>query len=140
MYVKANSADGPDGFPGEGVRNLFDQDKGSKYCIDMHGEIEVTFEFKRAHTIEAYMFRTGNDTADYPDRNPDSWALYGRSNKTDEWTLIHEVADGEDQMGPTNQLWYGFEVENPTEYKYYKFVFHNNGTMQLSEIQFLGEE
>ncbi len=140
MYVKGSSADGPEGYPGEGVRNLFDNDKNTKYCIDMQGEIEVTVDFKRAHEVQAYMFRTGNDTRDYASRNPDSWALYGRSSAAEEWSLIDEVADGEENMGPTNQLWYGFEVENPQAYRYYKFVFRENGIMQLSEIRFLGEE
>jgi len=54
--------------------------------------------------------------------------------------LIDEVTDGEESMGPTNQLWYGFEVDNPTAYKHYKFVFRENGILQLSEIRFLGEE
>ncbi|MBO5257520.1 MAG: hypothetical protein J6C42_08500, partial [Clostridia bacterium] len=72
--------------------------------------------------------------------NPNSWALYGRSKTTDEWTLIHEVTDGEENMGPTNQLWYGFETENTTAYKHYKFVFKENGILQLSEIRFLGDE
>jgi hypothetical protein len=141
MYVKANTADGPDGYPGEGVRNLFDNDKNSKYCLEVSGEIEVTVDFKRAHPVKAYMFRTGNDTKDYSSRNPDSWAFYGRAGTSDEWTLIHEVTDGEENMGPTNQLWYGFETENTERYRYYKFVFREaGGTMQLSEIRFLGDE
>ena len=139
MYYKSGSAEGPKGNPGEGVRNLFDGDKNSKYCLEVPGEIEVTFELKRAQPVEAYMFRTGNDTRDYASRNPDSWAFYGRSKTSEEWTLIDEVEDGEENMGPTNQLWYGFEVENPVAYKYYKFVFRENGIMQLSEIRLLGE-
>ncbi len=140
MYVKASSADGPHGFPGEGVKNLFDNDKNTKYCLEAGGEVEVTVDFKRAHPVQAYMLRTGNDTRDYASRNPDSWTLYGRSNSSEEWVLIHEVEDGEENMGPTNQLWYGFEVDNPTAYKHYKFVFKESGILQLSEIRFLGDE
>ena len=140
MYIKANSADGPDGNPGEGVKNLFDEDKNTKYCLDVPGKLEVTFELNQAHAVQAYMFRTGNDTMEYSSRNPDSWKLYGRSSDSDEWTLIHEVKNGEENMGPTNHIWYGFEVEDPKEYKYYKFVFRENGIVQLSEIRLLGEE
>ena len=139
-YIKANSADGPDGYANEGVKNLFDGDKNTKYCLDMHGEIEVTFELKQAHSVEAYLFRTGNDTMEYSSRNPNSWALYGRSASSDEWTLIHEVKNGEDSLGAANHIWYGFEVEDPKEYRYYKFVFREDGIMQLSEIQLLGKE
>ena len=140
MYYKNGSADGPDGNPGEGVRNLFDGDKNTKYCLDVRGKIEVTFELNQAHAVEAYMFRTGNDTMEYSSRNPDSWELYGRSSASDEWTLIHEVKNGEENMDATNHIWYGFEVEDPKEYKYYKFVFRENGIIQLSEIRLLGEE
>ena len=109
--------------------------------MEINGEFEVTVDFKRAHTVKAYMLRTGNDTRDYSSRNPDSWALYGRSGTSDEWVLIDEVTDGEESLGPTNQLWYGFEVDEPTEYRYYKFVFRETGgIMQLSEIRFLGDE
>ena len=140
QYLDADSADGPDGNPNEGVLNLFDADQNTKYCLDVRGKIEVTFELNQAHAIEAYLFRTANDTMAYSSRNPDSWELYGRSSASDEWTLVHEVKDGEKHMGPTNYLWYGFEVENPKEYKYYKFVFRENGIIQLSEIRLLGKE
>ena len=48
--------------------------------------------------------------------------------------------NGEENLGPENHIWYGFEVEDPKEYKYYKFVFREDGIMQLSEIQLLGKE
>lgn len=46
-YVNTNSVEGPDGFDGEGVKNLFDGDKRTKYCIEPSGDIEVTFKLKK---------------------------------------------------------------------------------------------
>jgi len=138
LYVDRDSADGPEGMPGEDVANLFDHNKWTKYCLEIDGEIEVTVDFKQAHPVKAYMFRTGSDTWNYSSRNPDSWVLYGRSDISDEWSLIDEVTDGEAAMGAANHLWYGFEVDEPVAYQYYKFVFREEGIMQLSEIRFLG--
>jgi len=140
LYLKMGTVKGPDGFPGEGVENLFDSHKESKYCIEMDGEIEVTFSFARARAIEAYMIRTANDTQENPTRNPDEWAIYGRSSNTAEWELIDEVTNGEEELAPTNHLWYGFEVDKPKEYKYFKIVFKENGTMQLADFRLMGEE
>lgn len=139
LYLRANTINGPDGFDGEGVKNLFDNDRGSKYCLTADGEVVVTFGLAKAKAVEAYMFRTGNDTQENPDRNPDAWTLYG-SNDNETWEVLHEVTDGEKQLAPTNQLWYGFEIENPKEFKNYKIVFKEDGLMQLSEIRILGEK
>lgn len=139
IYLRKNTVRAPDGFGGEGPENLFDNQRDTKYCVDSDGEITLTFAFAKAKAVEAYMFRTGNDTKENPDRNPDSWIFYG-STDGQNWEVIDEVTDGEEQMGATNQLWYGFEVENPKEYKNYKIVFKENGIMQLSEIRLMGEQ
>lgn len=130
--------EGPDGFDGEGVKNLFDGDKHTKYCIEPSGDIEVTFKLKKAAEVKAYLLRTANDTKDYPDRNPDSWTFYA-SEDGQEWTEITHVDNGEESMGAENYMWYGFSMDSPGKYKFYKMVFENSGTMQLSEIRLLGK-
>lgn len=137
-YIKQSSVKGPDGFAGEGVANLFDDSKDTKYCLDMpDGEITVTFELKANKKFKAYLFRTANDTQNNATRNPDAWTIYGSTDgKT--WNEMTSVTDGEKQMDPINKSWFGFEIENQGSYKYYKIVFKNEGIMQLSEIRFLG--
>ncbi len=135
--VSRSSVSGPDGFNGEGVENLFDNDKQSKYCIDPNGDIEVTFKTKKDIEIKAYLLRTANDTHEYAERNPDSWIFYG-STDGETWIEITSVDNGEDKMAAENFMWYGFEVDSPGAYKYYKFVFKNQGIFQLSEIRLLG--
>ena len=136
-YVNVNSVTGPGGFDGEGVENLFDGDKQTKYCLEPDGDIEVTFKTKKAVEVKAYLLRTANDTKDYSDRNPDSWIFYG-STDGETWTEITRVDNGEDSMDAENYMWYGFKIDSPGTYKYYKFVFKNQGTVQLSEIRLLG--
>lgn len=137
-HIDQSTVKGPDGFGGEGVENLFDNESGSKYCLDANGDIEVTFEMPRAQIVRAYLLRTANDTQDNPTRNPDSWKFYG-SNDNKEWTLISEIDGDDNNMTAVNQIWFGFAVDEPVEYRYYKFVFENgDGVMQLSEIRLLG--
>ena len=138
-YVRLESVEAPDGFPNEGAENLFDGDKNTKYCVEFDGEIEVTFKTKKDIAVKAYLMRTGNDTADYPDRNPDEWAIYGSSDN-ENWIELTKVEGGGDKLGAENLTWYGFEIENSAAYKYYKIKFKNSGTMQLSEIRLLGDK
>ena len=137
-YINQSSVKGADGYPGEGVGNLFDDNKDTKYCLDMpEGEITVTFELKAKKQFKAYLFRTANDTQNNATRNPDAWTIYGSADgKT--WNEMASVSNGEKQMDPINKSWFGFEIENQGAYKYYKIVFKNEGIMQLSEIRFLG--
>lgn len=135
--INQKSVEGPDGNSGEGVENLFDNNKDTKYCLTVDGEITVTFKTKKDCTVSAYLMRTGNDTSSYPERNPDSWSFYGSSDGA-YWTLITEEADGGAAMGTDDKTWYGFEVANPAPYKFYKMVFNENGIIQLSEIRLLG--
>ncbi len=136
-YIRESSVEAPDGFDGEGPENLFDSDKETKYCVEMDGELDVTFKMKKAITLEAYLLRTANDTAEFPERNPDSWTIYG-STDGENWTEITSVDKDGNTLGAENKIWYGFEVENDTAYSYYKIHFKNNGIMQLSEFRLLG--
>ena len=139
-FYMPGSADGPEGFGGEGVENLFDNDKNTKYCVDLGNcgnEATVTFQLRAQRIVKAYLMRTGNDTAEYAERNPDSWVFYG-STDGENWEVIDEVSDGEGSMGAENKVWYGFEAEEPAKYKFYRFEFVNGGIMQLSEIRLLG--
>lgn len=139
-FIYKDSINGPDGFGNEGAENLFDDQRDTKYCINNDNkDITVTFRLMKAQTVDAYLFRTANDTAENPGRNPDSWTIYG-SNDNKEWTVISEISDGKDQMGEYNFMWYGFEIENPAEYKFYKIVFKNkDGIMQLSDIRLMSK-
>lgn len=138
-YLRPSSIKGPDGFSGEGVENLFDNEKDTKYCLTVDDEITVSFSFSEEKAVEAYLFCTGNDTQANPERNPDKWIIYG-SNDGVNWDVISEIENGEDELGGYDHVWYGFKVDTPAEYKEYKIVLKNSGIMQLSEIQFMAEK
>lgn len=138
-YIRIESVVAPDGFDNEGVENLSDSDKNTKYCVDYQGDIEITFTTKKLITVEAYLLRTANDTAENSSRNPDAWTFYG-SEDGENWVEITHEDKGEELLEAKNYMWYGFECQNPGLYKYYKFVFENEGIMQLSEIRLLGSK
>ena len=77
-----------------------------------------------------YMLTTGNDTAEFTDRNWKTWAIYGAAFTGDieamnnpsasGWTLIQRIED-DTVLQPLNNTNYYFEIsDNSTAYKYYK--------------------
>ena len=96
--------------------------------------------FSTARVVAAYYFRTSNDAATYPDRNPADWIFYG-SNDNKNWTEIDNVK-GVD-LGAVNSKWFGFPTDNTVAYQFYKFEFKktkggsDTGVLSLADIQFV---
>ncbi|MBR5446704.1 MAG: CotH kinase family protein, partial [Clostridia bacterium] len=135
-YVDLSSLEAPDGFPGEGAENLFDNDKHTKYCTDAQ-EITVTFRLKEAKALSGYMLRTANDTAENPARNPDSWTIRA-GHDGQNWETLFVTTEEPDLLYNVNYGWFGFTLDNDTAYEWYSFTFTEPGTFQLSEL-WLGE-
>jgi len=131
---------GAEGFGNEGPENLFDGEPFTKYCYEVNrgSENTVIFELAEPFEAKAYVFRTANDTSSYPDRNPDRWVLYGRNSESEEWVEIDSKDNGESLLKPVDFTLFGFEIKNPTPYKYYKLWVKNKGIMQLSDLILLG--
>ncbi|MCR5153491.1 MAG: CotH kinase family protein [Lachnospiraceae bacterium] len=129
--------------PGYGTENetmLFDNDTSTKYCSWAMDPYTVYFEFTEPAVVTDYVLFTGNDTADHPERNPESWTLYGRNSRNDKWEIIDYVFDGTG-METASRTGTSFECDSPASYKYYMFALNNNGDMlQLSEIWLLEKE
>ncbi|MBE6615941.1 MAG: hypothetical protein E7631_11645 [Ruminococcaceae bacterium] len=134
--VDLSTVTAPEGFSGEQAENLFDNEKHTKYCVDGE-QIEITFRMKSKKVLGAYMLRTGDDTADYPDRNPDSWTIYG-SDDGENWNTLRVSGSEPDLLYGTNLTWFGFTLDNDRAYEWYRFTFTVSGTFQLSEL-WLGE-
>jgi Spore coat assembly protein len=134
-----DSADSP-GYDNENPDNLFDSDASTKYCyqLDNGYENDIVFTASKAFTVKAYVLRTANDTEAYTDRNPDKWVLYGRNSENEDWVVIDSVDDGENQLDAVNYTCFGFTVDNPISYKYYRLWIKNDGTMQLSDLILFG--
>jgi hypothetical protein len=128
------------GFDGEGVENAFDGNESTKYCFVCDGETVITFSTSEETTMSAYVFKTANDTQQYPDRNPDEWVIYGTNDnsKNGTWNIIAKSTAQEAEMGGYNFVNYGLKVDNPGSYKYYKIVITSYKTLQFSEFIIYG--
>lgn len=134
--VDLSTVTGPEGFSGEGVLNLFDQNRNTKYCLEAM-EIQVTFRLTEKKTLGAYRFRTANDTGLYPDRNPAGWVIYG-SQDGENWTEVVPLTAG-DKLQGENHKWYSFETDNKEAWLWYRFCWQGTGyTFQLADL-WLGE-
>ena len=99
--------------------------------------MHVTFRTKEPVSLVGFSVTTGADTDAFPERNPQTFALYGSNNGQD-WTPLRVVGYGHDILGAESELEYGFTIEDSGEYRYFRFGFNNNQLMQLAEVTLYG--
>lgn len=136
VYDTISSSGG--GFDGGGIANAFDGNESTKYCFVSDGETVITFGTSEKITMAAYVFRTANDTLEYPDRNPDIWVIYGSDDAAGTWNVIAESSAQEAEMGDYNFVNYGLKVDKPGSYMYYKIIITSYKTLQFSEFIIYG--
>ena len=124
-------------YPNEGVDNLLDMCISNKYCTDCSRSITVTFSLDQARSLGGYLLITANDTELYAERNPDGWTLYGSNDKTN-WAELDHVQNGKTALNAVNDTAYGFEIDYPQSFRYYKIEFRNEGILQFSDMILLG--
>ena len=73
----------------EGPAMICDGDFSTKWCVDEPSLMPYTIILDAGSptSFAEYGFVTGNDTQDYPDRNPVTWVLSG-SNDKQNWTVM----------------------------------------------------
>lgn len=123
--LTAEFADSP---MGGGIRNLVDNNAGTKF-ITPHNDFWVVFSGDEAQVVNFYSITSASDA---PNKDPKSWGLYG-SNDNTQWSLIDRRTD---QVFGARKSTKEFEVDNTTAYKYYKLeVTANSGgeTTQIAE-------
>ena len=86
-------------------------------------------------TLKAYTFVTANDA---PNRDPQTWILYGTNNPNGEWTELSNIEKGE-LPKERQTVSKGFEIKNPGKYQYYKLVITNNRSNLANLIYQIGE-
>lgn len=122
--------------PAEQGINLFDGYESSKYCVLLNGTVEVIWSMETELPVAAYALATGNDTAEFPDRNPPSWELYGSPDGSeDSWELIEAVNNP--SLPEANYAYKGFILKKTVRYQYFRIVFASGEDqiyMQLSEL------
>lgn len=132
-YVSGSGRDGK-----EGAAKAADGWFFTKWCIDEPSQMpySITLDAGEAAPISEYRFVTGDDTHDYPERNPISWKMSG-SNDQKSWTVLDEQKSNR-RLRDENEQEYRFRPATSGNYRYYRFEFLKmaDGTrLQLSEIK-----
>ena len=139
QYVDRSYITGPSGWDKHPVSDIFDgcfettDDGSNKYGHNGGVPFEVTWKMVKSVSLSAYTIYTANDTATYPDRNPESWSIYG-SEDGKEWVLLDKVEEA--GLPAENYTAKTFKMDNTTEYRYYKWEVHatKGGSFQISEL------
>lgn len=122
----------------EGAAMVCDGLLYTKWCLDEPRQMPYTvvMDAGQQTAVLEYGFVTGDDTHDYPDRNPVTWSVSG-SNDKQNWTSLDEQKLNR-RMRDENEQEYRFKVASPASFRYYRFQFvrMTAGTrLQLSEIK-----
>lgn len=138
MPVKASFVSGSGRDSKEGAAMAADGWLFTKWCIDEPRQMpySIILDAGEAAPVTEYRFVTGDDTHDYPDRNPVSWKMSG-SNDQKSWTVLDEQK-GNRLLRDENEQEYRFRPATSGNYRYYRFEFLKmaGGTrLQLSEIK-----
>lgn len=121
----------------EGPAMICDGDASTKWCVDepSHMPYVIILDAGTPTDFAEYGFVTGNDTQDYPDRNPVTWRVSG-SNDKENWTTI-DTQENDRTLRDENEQEYRFKPAKKGQFRYYRFEFLKmaDGTrIQLSEI------
>ena len=123
----------------EGAKELLDGDPSTKFCLQHTHTVHVTFRTTQPVSVQGFSVTTGGDTDVFPERNPQTFALYG-SQDGSSWELISLVGYGHDLLGAESEMEYAFPSQNTKEFRYFRFGFNNNQLMQLSEVTLYGKK
>ena len=119
----------------ENYGSLVDGNTSTKYGLS-NAEPWVEFHYSRAFVPKRYVLWTANDSNG--GRNPLTYTIKAKLNKTDDWTTIVDNASGS-ELPKANNTKKEFGIENNTKaYKYYRFeATKGNSGFQLAELQFM---
>ncbi|MBO7069423.1 MAG: discoidin domain-containing protein [Bacteroidaceae bacterium] len=135
--IKTTLVSGPGRDREEGPAMICDGDISTKWCVDEPEKMPyiIILDAGKPMDFAEYGFVTGNDTQDYPDRNPVTWRVSG-SNDKQNWTTIDNQTNDR-TLRDENEQEYRFKPDKKGQFRYYRFEFLKmaGGTrIQLSEI------
>ena len=126
----------------ENYDKVVDGKTNTKYGLS-NADPWVEFHYSRAFVPKRYVLWTADDTNG--ERNPSSWTIMAKLNKTDAWTTIATVNNSNGtQLPKANNTSKTFYIEDNTNaYKYFRFEAtrsnssSNYNQFQLAELQFV---
>ncbi len=132
----------------EGYEKLLDGSTATKFYfkdeqLDGDAFAAVVFRTQEPVTAAGYALTTGNDTAQYSDRNPTGWALYGSNDDGNTWTILSDMRQGA-SLPAANYKQVKFAIDEPAAYDTYKLeILPGSGSAkqtQLAEFTLLNQE
>ena len=120
----------------EGYKNLFDGNTGTKWYYE-GADSPAAIIFRTDHAVKAfrYSLTTANDHANYAQRIPQAWTLYGGDSENGTWTVIAQHTEDDncfENVGNEQEV--TFDIPNPASYQYYKLDFESS-KIQFSEFK-----
>ena len=118
--------------------SLVDGNTSTKYYLS-NANPWVEFHYSQAFVPKKYVLWTAYDTNNNEYRNPASWTIKAKLNKTDEWTTIATAENsGSNQLPTGNTQSKEYSIESNTNaYKYFRFeATRQYSQFQLGELQF----
>ena len=118
--------------------SLVDGDTSTKYYLS-NADPWVEFHYSQAFVPKKYVLWTAFDTNNNSYRNPASWTIKAKLNKTDAWTTIATAENYDSNQLPTgNTQSKEYSIESNTNaYKYFRFeAIGQSNHVQLGELQF----
>ena len=118
--------------------SLVDGDTSTKYYLS-NADPWVEFHYSQAFVPKKYVLWTAFDTNNNSYRNPASWTIKAKLNKTDAWTTIATADNyGPNQLPTGNTQSKEYSIESNTNaYKYFRFeAIGQSNHVQLGELQF----
>ena len=134
IYTYVN---GGEGYGGEGSENLWDNKTGSKYCTGTFPTVSIA-QLDGTYKVDGIILATANDNADYNDRSPFEWCVYGSADGVT-WTPL---AYGDDTFfEEVNFTYFPAALTVDGEYEFIMFYSDGalSGTFQMSECVICGE-
>lgn len=143
--VEKSSGGEPGGYE---AKNLLDMGYSTEWHSTNRVDGKWFVEFKSNQPIspKSYRFLTGNDSAEYWDRTPQAWKVYGKRNQGDEWELLSDLdynRDGDAARVPgANRQKTGllkFNKKAPKNMQYFRLEISRNfgsDAVQLNEMFF----
>ena len=112
-----------------------DDEDNPKYCMNMDideqeehgGKYWAEWKYDKAYSINRIIFRTGNDSSQYPRRMGDGYTISG-SNDGSSWEVIYTGKEMDTEA--ENDTYYFLDIAPSTAYQYFRLNADTAGVSQ----------
>ena len=118
--IDLTSVIGPDGTSGNGLSNLFDGNRSTRYLVQNNGEaFDIVFALVTPAAIDRYAI---SGSKDHLERSPKTFTFYGSADGETWVELDHRDLDARTSSDKNYFCGEAYEFENNVEYSFYKLT------------------